>query len=206
MCVPKKKGGMGFRDIHSFNLALLAKQAWRLIDNPDSLCAIILRAKYFPDGDLMSATLKQKSSYTWQSIMAGVDTLRRGYIWRIGDGEKVNIWEDSWIPQSPTRKVLTIRGNNLITRVCDLIDPATGDWDSQLVNLTFWEVDVQRILSIPLPVHEMSDFIAWDPTKNGIFSVRSAYQVEWNAQFGHLLQTRAESSYPDEKWNLIWSL
>ena len=52
----------------------------------------------------------------------------------------------------------------------------------------------------------MSDFIAWDPTKNGIFSVRSAYQVEWNAQFGHLLQTRAESSYPDEKWNLIWTL
>lgn len=70
MCIPKKKGGVGFRVIHCFNLALLEKQAWRLIDNPDSLCVIILKAKYFPDGDLMNATLKTKhiilGSTLWQ--------------------------------------------------------------------------------------------------------------------------------------------
>ena len=64
MYVPKNQGGMGFRDIHRFNLALLAKQAWHLLDNPDSLCASILREKYYPDGDLLNAKIRKGSSFT----------------------------------------------------------------------------------------------------------------------------------------------
>src|SRR4051812_42354816 len=74
MCIPTNKGGMGFRDIQCFNLALLAKQAWRPIENPDSLCAKILKAKYYPNDDLLNVNLKKKCSYTWQSITAGVET------------------------------------------------------------------------------------------------------------------------------------
>jgi hypothetical protein len=43
----KMEGGLGFRDIHIFNMTMLAKQGWRLIHNPDSLCAKVLKAKYY---------------------------------------------------------------------------------------------------------------------------------------------------------------
>jgi hypothetical protein len=46
MKLPKEEGGLGFKDLHSFNLAMLARQCWRLLQAPDSLCAGLLRAKY----------------------------------------------------------------------------------------------------------------------------------------------------------------
>ena len=101
---------MGFRDLHSFNLAMLDKQVWRLIDDPNSLCAQILRAKYYPSGDILNAGPKAGSSFTWQSIVAGIQTFKRGCIWRIGNGDSVDIWKDPWIPSSPNRKIMTPRG------------------------------------------------------------------------------------------------
>jgi hypothetical protein len=75
ICIPMKIGGMGLRDLYSFNLAMLAKQVRRLVTNPDSLCAQVLKAKYYPHGDILKAGPKQGSSYSWQSIVAGLQSL-----------------------------------------------------------------------------------------------------------------------------------
>jgi hypothetical protein len=44
--------------------------------------------------------------------------------------------------------------------------------------------DVERILKIPLSEQLIEDFIAWHYTKTYTFSVRSAYYLEWEHQFG----------------------
>jgi hypothetical protein len=51
----KFMGGMGFRDFHNFNKALLAKQFWRLWFHPDSLIANIMKAKYYPESSILEA-------------------------------------------------------------------------------------------------------------------------------------------------------
>lgn len=44
LCKSKEEGGLGFRNLHLFNLAMLAKQAWRVIQNPSSLISQIYKA------------------------------------------------------------------------------------------------------------------------------------------------------------------
>lgn len=47
LSVPKKHGGMAFRNIYGFNFAMLRKQAWKFIDQPDTLVSRLFKARYY---------------------------------------------------------------------------------------------------------------------------------------------------------------
>ncbi|KAK5771326.1 hypothetical protein PVK06_047524 [Gossypium arboreum] len=68
MSAVKEEGGKCFWNLEKFNIALLAKQRWRLITSPDSLLAQVLKAKYFPMFDILNASFRTTPSYTWKSI------------------------------------------------------------------------------------------------------------------------------------------
>ena len=54
---------MGFRDIRSFNLAMLAKQGWRLMQETNLLLYGCFKAKYFPRCNFLEAGEIPNSSY-----------------------------------------------------------------------------------------------------------------------------------------------
>lgn len=92
MTRPKYLGGMGFRGLEIFNLALLTRQAWRILQEPNSLSARILKSVYFPDTSILNATLGSHPSQISRSITEGMDVLVQGLIRRIGDGTTREIW------------------------------------------------------------------------------------------------------------------
>ena len=84
LCLRKEVGGMGFQNLHLFNLAMLGKHGWNFISKPHALAGQLIKAKYFLPGDFLSTQLGSNPSYTWKSIWSAQSVLARLQItyWR----------------------------------------------------------------------------------------------------------------------------
>lgn len=206
MCESKRNGGLGFRDMEAFNQALLAKQAWRLLTVPDSLCARVLKARYYKNSDVMASTCPKRGSFTWKSICHGKELLRHGVIWRIGNGEKVNIWSDNWIPRAGSMKPVGCKDPQNVRVVADLLnDPGSG-WNVDKLNYIFLDSDTCDIKQIRVGGEQQEDYIAWNFTRSGVFSVRSAYHLQMSLRKNMADVAEGSSSVATHRgWLELWN-
>lgn len=92
MCTPKKVGGMSFRNLENFNQALLAKQAWRILQNRLSLVAREFKGSYFHFTNFLSPGGSYNPFYVWRSVLQGRSLLLRGIRRQIGRGEETLVF------------------------------------------------------------------------------------------------------------------
>jgi hypothetical protein len=92
-----------------------------LLTYPDSLCARVLKSKYFPQGNLLDMAPAGEASPTWRAIEHEVELLKHGVINRIGDGETTHIWRDNWIQRLPNWKLLGASRMCRLRRVSQLM-------------------------------------------------------------------------------------
>ena len=97
LCARKENGGVGFCRIHLFNIAMLAKQGWRLLSRLNSLVACIFKAKYYRNGFILSAQIGHNLSYVWRSLVTTQKLLAAGARRRIGSGSTVKIYSEPWL-------------------------------------------------------------------------------------------------------------
>ncbi|KAL8120291.1 hypothetical protein AgCh_017451 [Apium graveolens] len=100
ICEVKEAGGLGFKKLTEFNLAMLSKQAWRLVNNVNPLVTQLLKARYYPKSDFLNASLGTNPSYVWRSILEAQKVMSQGCRKRIGDGKDTRIWQIPWLPDA----------------------------------------------------------------------------------------------------------
>lgn len=177
-CRGKSDGGLGFRDLEAFNLALLARQLWRLMQSTLSLVYRLLKARYFPTTGILDASIGRYASYTWRSLWEARWIVEKGSRWIVGDGYSLNIWESKWLPRLCSFRVITpFNPQTALIRVGDLIDRDLGEWRVDMVDSIFLPIDVDVIKSIPLSTDWPPDRLTWHYSVTGSFTVKSAYYL-----------------------------
>ena len=63
MTMVKCLGRMGFKDLEIFNYALLGKQVWRMIIEPDALWVRMLKGLYYHDKSVMEVGKEARASW-----------------------------------------------------------------------------------------------------------------------------------------------
>ncbi|PRQ38153.1 putative RNA-directed DNA polymerase [Rosa chinensis] len=204
MCLTKAEGGMGFKNLYAYNLAMLAKQGWGLISNPASLIARLFKARYYPNCSFWEADMGESPSFSWRSILTSRPVLKAGTQWQIGTAQQIDIWKENWIPDVPFG-TLTRPVHCEFDMVADLIDGDSRRWSIQVLHTLFPPTIVEKIMCIPLSRNGRSDRVTWKLGKKGFYSVKSAY---WVARDMVLANLRASTSVGDPfalLWKALWT-
>ncbi|XP_021716827.1 uncharacterized protein LOC110684695 [Chenopodium quinoa] len=147
----------------------------RLVTNEQSLVSRVFEAKYHPQTSIFEAALGPVSSFSWQSLWSLKALVMEGMLKRVGDGRNINIWTDPWLIDDESRFVTTESINDLYTTVDELIDTDNSSWDMDKIESIFNDRDKLAILAIPINERKPNDTLTLAWSKNGCYSVKTAY-------------------------------
>ncbi|KAA3488137.1 reverse transcriptase [Gossypium australe] len=172
---------------------------------PQYLLAIVLKARYFPFTDILAVKVGSYPSFTWRSICGARELIEEGVLWRIGKGDRVNIWNDPLLHGRENNRVSGQEIRPTWTTVNQLIEADTNTWNRDLIRSLVDEIIATRILSIPISESRTEDTLVWKYEGSGDYTVKSGYRVLATS----LVQTNSYSSNEDgykDFYKALWSL
>ncbi|XP_026420576.1 uncharacterized protein LOC113316631 [Papaver somniferum] len=200
IALPKALGGLNINRNDILNLALLTKLAWRMINQKDDLWVQIFACKYFVNVNPLNDMVVQHGFWDWRGICHGIEIVKKHYVWKIGDDESISIWKDSWIPKRNSPPPTDFYSTNT-NKVSQLIDKENNQWNLEILNSLFDQDLVKEISSIRIPLTG-KDRLRWEPSHNGIFTVKTAYRVILDETLRH----QPTKNNLNINWKAFWNL
>ncbi|XP_048552830.1 uncharacterized protein LOC125533101 [Triticum urartu] len=180
VCRSRKTGGLGIKDLHKQNVALLVKWWWKL-ETSDGLWQRIVRARYFNNKTVANIRGRFSDSPCWKAIMKVKDSYMAGRKIIINSGNLTRVWHDPWVENI----ILKDRFPDLFS-ICHDQESTLASWVTSNYDLDFrhrltgvlgeqwaWMVMEAKKLSLS----NSSDTISWAFSSRGKFTTKTMY--EW---------------------------
>uniref|UniRef100_A0A803NML1 Reverse transcriptase domain-containing protein n=1 Tax=Cannabis sativa TaxID=3483 RepID=A0A803NML1_CANSA len=132
---------------------------------------------------------------------SGQELLLKGLRFKIGDGIHVDNRKDPWIPSHNDFKPVSYLGSDSLPVSHFITDNRV--WNVPLLTSYFQQIDIDRILSIPLAYFAGTDRLVWHHSPNGIYSVKTGFHLATTLEDQNSSSTSNKQS---EWWKFFWNL
>lgn len=138
VCMPKKEGGLGIKNLRTWNIALLTKHVWKIISGHNSLWVKWVKEYHVKDRNFWDIMNKNNMSWTWKRFLNIRQFIRKHIFYEVGIGDKVSAWHDWWYPKGILSEVITrrmIREAGFVdnTKVVDLVEGSYVNWPNNWI-------------------------------------------------------------------------
>ena len=183
ICKDKNRRGLGIKDLSTINKALLGKWCWRFTLERDMLWRKLFFGKFGEElGGWCSWEGREGHVVgLWKLIRKVWGTFKVKTRFEEDNGRIVKFWHDVWCNDMPLKDSFPSLFTFAIAKEAEGTMVTWNPCFSR--NFYDWELDVVNNLFLKLSefgrVREKQDKMVWKVSKNGVFSIRSFYNVHW---------------------------
>ncbi|XP_024155858.1 uncharacterized protein LOC112163838 [Rosa chinensis] len=169
----------------------------------------------------------ERPSYSWRSLLEARPVLQAGLVWRIGNGQSMDIGNNEWIP-NVSHHSISRTDDTIFERVSDLIHGDSLTWDHATVHACFephvaaqntriaCDFSIGNIFASSSSGDPYSPIwkalwrakvpskVAIQFEKRGYFSVKSAYRIACDFFVGNIFASSSPGNPYSPIWKALW--
>jgi hypothetical protein len=181
-------GGLGVHNFIQFNQALLGKWLWRYGREREALWRLVIDAKFesLKGGWCSKEVSGSFGVGVWKHIRREWEKFRNFVRFEVGNGANISFWHDRWCGDRSLKQCFPplfsiVRNKDAMVADNLVVHNGVIQWNVLFMRQTQdWEMDLvlsffDRLYSISAR-HGEGDRLVWNPSKKGLFEVRSFYK------------------------------